>query len=267
MKHRISILFLCLTTVCAGLMFIQAGPALTPQSSNVREVLTNDSIIRLSKARFKEKTIIHLIRNSPTAFDISTARLIELKRGGVSEKIISEMIERQTFFASVQKGTSLRDDEFFTAEDEVFFNSGSRLSEMLNNRAKNGARNDTAKSSAETQVFGSGSGAQGRTRSRGFGNSGDQVTQSETLGTATVQIIRPQTESGELKLERAPKLDNQAIVEMVQAGFSEGTVLRKIELTQVDFDLSGKALSELRRNRVSERIIRAMSEAISEGKK
>lgn len=54
---------------------------------------------------------------------------------------------------------------------------------------------------------------------------------------------------------------------MIQAGFSEGTVLRKIEITQVNFDLSAKAVTELRKNRVTERIIKAMTEAMDEEKK
>jgi hypothetical protein len=54
---------------------------------------------------------------------------------------------------------------------------------------------------------------------------------------------------------------------MIQAGFSEGTVLRKIEITEVNFDLSGKAVAELRQNRVTERIIRAMNEAMNEERK
>jgi hypothetical protein len=261
MMKRFAGFCLCLTVVLTLLM---SAPAVTAQAPQAREVLTNESVIRLARARFKERTIIHLIRTSPTAFDISTTKLIELKRSGVSEKIISEMIERQTLAAGMQSAASLRDDEFFTADDEAFFNSGSsRLGPLNDKRAKN----SEPKQSNETSIFGSNSGSQGRTRSRGLGHSGDQASQSEAAGTATVRIIRPPSEASEPKLERAPKLDNQAVIEMVQAGFSEGTVLRKIEITQVEFDLSAKALAELRRNRVSERLIKAMTEAMNEEKK
>lgn len=253
------------------LAFVASAQTPPPKDTNVRETLTNEAVIKLSKARFKERTIIHVIRTSPTAFDLSTAKLIELKRSGVSEKVISEMIERQTLTAGLHSAASLRDDEFFTADDEAFFKSGSsRLGSLMDKRAKNNEKSSEKSSEPkqnETPIFGSDSGSQGRTRSRGMGGNSDQTNQSETTGTATVRIIRPPNESGEPKLERAPKLDNQAVIEMIQAGFSEGTVLRKIEITQVDFDLSAKALNDLRRNRVSERIIKAMTEAMDEGKK
>ncbi len=254
---------LCLTMICLILLtgsavMAQSAP---PPDTGTREVLTNSSVVRLSKARFKERTIIHLIRTSPTAFDVSTSQLIELKRSGVSERVISEMIERQALTAGLQSASSLRDDEFFTADDEAFFNSGSsRLGSL---RDKRTTRSEP-KQQHETPIFGSGSGSQGRTRSRGTGNNGEQTSQNETTGTATVRIIRPSEESSEPRLERAPKLDNHAVIDMVQAGFSEGTVLRKIEITQVDFDLSAKSLGELRRNRVSERIIKAMTEAMED---
>ena len=53
---------------------------------------------------------------------------------------------------------------------------------------------------------------------------------------------------------------------MVQAGFSEGTILRKIELEQVEFDLSPQAVTELRKNRVSDKVLKAMREAMDESK-
>ena len=90
-------------------------------------------------------------------------------------------------------------------------------------------------------------------------------------GSASVKILRPAGDAAAggaslPKLERAPKLDNQGVLEMVQAGFSEGTIIRKIELAQVDFDLSSNALTELKQNRVSEKIIKAMTTAMDESK-
>ncbi|HZS04129.1 MAG TPA: hypothetical protein VFD58_04770 [Blastocatellia bacterium] len=260
---------LCLCVTVTLLLLVAAStPAQTsqPAGAKAREVLTNEAVIKLAKERFKERTIIHLIRSSPTAFDISTVKLIELKRHGVSERIISEMIERQNLASGIESMASLRDDEFFKADDEAFFSSTSpRPGTATDKRAK--GKDPAQPQDNETPVFGSSSGSQGRTRSRGLGNSGDQASQSDVTGTATVRIIRPRGEDGEPKLERAPKLDNREIIELIQAGFSEGTILRKIEITQVEFDLSAKAVAELRRNRVSERIIRAMTDAMGEEKK
>jgi hypothetical protein len=228
-----------------------------PPETNRREVLTNDSVISLVKAQFKEKTILSLLRTSPVAFDLTTPKLIQLKKNGVNETIIQAMIQRQSLAG---EAFSLRDDEFFNADDEAFFKSSPRLE--LPEMKRNERRNDANK---ETDIFGSHSGNQSRTQSRG-GVSGEHSGASEVTGSATVRIIKPPTESSEPKLERAPRLNNQSIIDMVQAGFSEGTILRKIELTQVEFDLSPKAVEELRKNRVSDKVVKAMREAMDDSK-
>ncbi len=262
MKRLFSFPFYLITALLllpAGASLAQNRTTTQTTGSQVREVLTNEAIIKLAREHFKERTIIQVIRTSPTAFNLTTAKLVELKRRGVSERVITEMLERQALASETPGMGSLRDDEFFKADDEAFFNS-------VNPRQKHSPdqhhRNSASASTGETPIFGSNSGSRGKSSSRSLGSNGEQANQTETSGSATVRIIRPATEGGEPKLERAPKLDNPAIVELIQAGFSEGTILRKIEITQVEFDLSAKALAELRRNRVSERIIRAMTEAM-----
>ncbi len=248
-------LCLILAPASAGLVFAQA-----PQSGGAREVLTNDSIVNLAKAGFKERTIITLIRTSETAFDISTIKLVELKKRNVSERIISEMIERTNTGEAIRRLSSLRDDEFFSKDDEAFF-GGSPIFKELPSEKEAKKRED------EAMIFGSQSGSRTKAQSRNVGPNGERAQQSEIMGSATVKIIRPPSEAGsQPKLERAPKLDNQGILELIQAGFSEGTVIRKIESSQVDFDLSPKALAELRQNRVSDRIIKAMTTAMDESK-
>ncbi|MGH9934850.1 MAG: hypothetical protein ACREAM_01310, partial [Blastocatellia bacterium] len=109
---------LCLVTILALAGAIAANAQSRPDD-NRREVLTNEAVINLSRARFKERTIITLIRTSETAFDISTPKLVELKKRGVNEKVINEMIERTNYGAAAQRLTSLRDDEFFAKDDEA----------------------------------------------------------------------------------------------------------------------------------------------------
>jgi hypothetical protein len=227
---------------------------------NKREVLNNEAVINLSRAGFKERTIITLIRTSETSFDISTLKLVELKKRGVNERVINEMIERTNYGSLAQRMTSLRDDEFFAKDDDAFFN-GPIFKELPSEK-------DAKRKEDEAMIFGSQSGSGSRTRSRGgLGPNGERSQQSETSGSATVRIIRPPSEGGsEPKLQRAAKLDNKGVLDMIQAGFSEGTVIRKIEASQVDFDLSTKALSELRQNRASENIITAMKTAMDESK-
>jgi hypothetical protein len=228
------------------------------QNAPVREVLSNDSIISLTKAGFKESTIITLIRNSPVSFDITTAKLVQLKKSGVSEKVITTMLERQ----NLGSASGLSDEEFFRQGDAEFFKDAGPI---FKDPSSGAGGKDPGTKENETGIFGSRSGARGQSQSRGMGSSGSAASEGETLGSASVKIIRPPSETGgagEPKLERAPKLDNKAILELIQAGFSEGTILRKIERSQVDFDLSPKALAELRKNHVSESIIKAMTEAM-----
>jgi hypothetical protein len=254
---------LCLFVLISLTLSVSASTQQSPApSSGKRETLTNEAIINLSKARFKEGTIITLIRTSPTAFDLSTTKLIELKKRGVSERIVLEMIARQTYLSSAPDLATMSDDDFFSKEDEAFFNSSPTL-KLPDKRGGDKAKEN------ETDVFGSRSGSQNKNQSRGLGGAnGERSGETEVTGSATVRLIKPSSEAGGApKLERAPKLDNQAILELIQAGFSEGTILRKIEASQVEFDISPKAIAALRQNRVSERIIKAMTDAMDDGKK
>ncbi|HKQ51592.1 MAG TPA: hypothetical protein VJT74_04430 [Pyrinomonadaceae bacterium] len=201
--------------------------------------LTNAAVIKLVRAGFKEKTVIAIIRSRPARFDLSPDRLIELKRAGVSENVILAML-------------SMDDTEFADEEgwsDDPFFNDSAR------------AKQKTGE--GETDIFGMNGGSSSRTRQRGANGSGGD--NSQTAGSATVRIIRPPAEAGgRPELEKTPTLTNDAVVELVEAGFSEGTIIRRIEQSPAEFDLSPPKLAELRRRRVSDRIIAAMTAAMSD---
>ncbi len=252
-----------LAPLCLAIVLLLGSAAVVAAQSRseggANEVLTNESIINLSRAGFKDRTIIMLIRSSETRFDISTLRLVELKKRGVKEQVITAMIERTNLGTAAQRMTSLRDDEFFAKDDDAFFN-GPIFKQLPTEK-------EARRREEEAMIFGSQSGSKSATQSRGTGPNVSGSSQGEVMGSASVRIVRPPSESaGEPKLQRAAKLDNQGVLEMIQAGFSEGTIVRKIETSQVDFDLSQKALSNLRQNRASERIIRAMTTAMEESK-
>jgi hypothetical protein len=202
--------------------------------------LTNASVVKLVRAGFKEKTIIAIIHTRANRFNLEPDRLIDLKRSGVSENIILAMLAQN--------------DANFTGEEgwgsDPFFNSG-------NSPSQKGSSPEN-----ETDIFGSSGSASGETRSRGqsAGSSGQRTT----TGTATVRIIRPPSEAGgaELKLEKTPTLTNEAIINLVEAGFSEGTIIKRIETSPSDFDLSPAKLIELRKRRVTDSIIAAMTSAM-----
>src|ERR1041385_1823486 len=210
--------------------------------------LTNTAIVKLVKAGFKDKSIITIIASKPVNFDLSTDRIIELKRTGVSERVILAMMARQ-------EGTEFPDDSM---SDEEFFKQSTNAAR---DPGKTGDPND---GSSSTNIFGSSGSSQGSTKSRG--GSGSSSGDTITTGSATVRILRPPAEEGggPAKLEKTKSLTNDSICELVEAGFSEGTIIRRIEQSPVEFDLSAAKVEELRKRRVSEKILAAMKAAMGD---
>ena len=206
--------------------------------------LTNASVVRLVKAGFKEKTIITIINNRPSDFKLDTDRLIELKRNGVNENIILAML-------SSHMGTVFVDEDEWTTES---------LFKDLKKPNSNEPKEQTGDS-----IFGSGSSSQSSTRSRG--GLGGNHSEGNLSGSATVRIIKPPTEAGQSaapKLEKAPTLTNEGVIRLIEAGFSEGTIIKRIEESPVDFDMSPAKVTELQKRRVSEAIIVAMNAAMGD---
>jgi len=201
--------------------------------------LTNASVIRLVKAGFKEKTIIAIIGSRPNQFKVDTDHLIQLKHNGVAENIILAMMAQDPSFS----GT----DDW---DDDAFFKSSG-------NRAGNG-------NGAETNIFGSSGGSRSQSESRG--TRGGNQNEGSVNGSATVRIIRPPAEAGATpKLERTLSLNNEEVIRLVAAGFSEGTIIKRIENSPADYDLSPAKLEELHKNRVTDPIITAMQTAMGDG--
>ena len=219
---------------------------LLAQQVQKEPALTNAAVVKLARAGFKEKTIISIISARIPAFDLSPDRMIEMKRNGVSEKIIVAMLARQ-------EGMNPFDDESWGDD----FSMGSL-------ELPKGSSTPSSGSDPGTSIFGSSGGARGQTRSRG-GN-GDVSGETVTTGSATVRILKPPTEAGAgpTKLEKAKTLTNDSIVELVEAGFSEGTIIRRIEQSPVEFDLAAAKLEELKKQRVSEKILAAMKVAMGD---
>lgn len=211
--------------------------------------LTNAAIVKLVKAGFSEKTLISLIAARPANFNLSAENMIALKRSNVSEKVILAMVAKQ-------QGEIIDDDNFWS--DDLT----SRTEDPLQS---NSGGNPNADGGSSTNIFGSSGGAKGKQRSRGA--NGSLAEETMTTGSATVRIIRPPSEAGPngtAKLERKTTLTNQAVVDLVDAGFSEGTIIRRIEQSPVEFTLSAPSLADLRKRRVSEKIITAMKAAMGD---
>lgn len=229
--------------IAAFLCFLASVCALS--QSGGEKPLTNSSVVKLVKAGFKERTIITIIASRPIRFDLSPEQMIDLKRAGVTEKIILAMLARQ-------QGIDFDAENW---EDDAFFRRGN--SAPTNNSQGQSGNGNSA------EIFGSGSGSSGSTESRGQREANQNNT--VTTGSATVRILRPPAEAGTApKLEKVATLTNDSIVELIEAGFSEGTIIRRIEQSPVDFDFSAPKLTELRKHRVTEKIITAMKIAAGE---
>jgi hypothetical protein len=206
--------------------------------------LTNASVVKLVRAGFKEKTVISIIHSRPNHFTLGTDQLVQLKHDGVSENIIMAMMSQDESF--IGSGDDWGDESFFKDK---------------NNKSNEGDSNQ--QEAPGTNIFGSSGGSKGQTRSRG--SKGTNQDETISTGSATVRILRPPTEGGGSaapKLEKTPTLDNEAIMRLIDAGFSEGTIIKRIEDSPAEFDLSAAKLSELRKRRVTDPIIAAMSAAM-----
>lgn len=230
-------LLLTATFLCVSL--IQVGNAQQPEPP-----LTNAAVVQLVKAGFKEKTIITIISNRPSDFKLDTDQLIQLKRNNVSENVILAML-------SSQMGTSIVTEDEWSGDP--FFRDFKK---------PNGPGDTPGQG---TNIFGSGGSSQSQTRS-GDKLGGNQ-SEGNLGGSATVRILKPPVEAGESsapKLEKTPTLNNEGVMRLIDAGFSEGTIIKRIEESPVDFDLSPTKVEELQKRRVSETIIAAMRVAMGD---
>jgi hypothetical protein len=250
-KFALAALLSCVFFAVAAAQSRDARAVDQSQSEN-DATLTNAAVIKLVRAKFSDKMIVAVIRSRPARFDLSPDRLIELKKSGASERVILAMLARgdESQFAGVQGG----DD----AEDDAFFES------LGGSPRKSSAGTQPNQSDPNgVDIFGSSGGARGRTQTNGV--NGGASGETQTTGSASVHIIRPQEQNGAAaKLERTPTLTNQSVVDLVEAGFSEGTIVRRIENSPAEFDLSPAKLTELRKRRVTEPVINAMRAAMSD---
>jgi hypothetical protein len=227
-----------ITVICC------AASLTAPAQQSYEPPLTNAAVVKLVKAGFKEKTVITIIRSRPNRFNLGPDKLIELKKSGVSENIILAML-------ALDESVVFSDDDWSTD------------STLKGGMGRSG--DDPNKQSGGSDIFGSGSSSS--SQSGGRGTDGGNQGETMTTGSATVRILRPPAEAGgatALKLEKTPTLTNDAVIKLVEAGFSEGTIIKRIEDSPADFDLSTAKLEELRKRRVTDPIIAAMTAAMGD---
>ena len=140
-----------LPCVLAIIMILALAPILLAQSSQQPAPLTNAAVVKLTKAGFKEKTIITIIDARIPHFDLSPERMIELKKSGVTERIIVAMLARQ-------EGMDLSDESW---GDEAFITQG------LDNKSSNQGSSKSP-DNGSVDIFGSSGGVKGRQRAEGL---------------------------------------------------------------------------------------------------
>ncbi|HKG61676.1 MAG TPA: hypothetical protein VKB05_18105 [Pyrinomonadaceae bacterium] len=230
-------------------LILLAGSGVQAQTKD-EGPMTNAEVIKLVKAGFKEKTIVVIIASRIPNFDLTSDQMIKLKRAGVNENIIVAMLARQEGSDVPADDSSWGDDPFFNSKLDP----------------KDGSTKGSG-SGDSTSIFGSSSGSRQKNSTR-TGN-GSASGDSQLSGSATVRLIKPPSEAGggtAAKLEKTKSLTNESIVELVEAGFSEGTIIRRIEQSPVEFDLAADKLDALRKRRVTDKVIVAMKAAMGEDK-
>ena len=69
-----------------------AGPLPTPKAASAK--MTNDSVIKLSKAGLSDDLIVQSIEAQPSEFTTDADSLLALKTAGVSDRVIQAMVNR-----------------------------------------------------------------------------------------------------------------------------------------------------------------------------
>ncbi len=89
MRFPVSLL-ICLTILCAA---GSAAPGAQQNSAAVpTHALTNQDIVRMTKASFGDSTIVKMIETHGSSFDLSVDALLRLKELGVSQAVIQAML-------------------------------------------------------------------------------------------------------------------------------------------------------------------------------
>lgn len=73
-------------------LVVAVGLSLPGATSLAQEVLTNDSVIQMIKAGLPEAVVIAKIKSTATKFDLKTDSLVNLKKAGVSDKVLEAMV-------------------------------------------------------------------------------------------------------------------------------------------------------------------------------
>src|SRR5215813_11986417 len=100
--------------ICSVSLVLVLSLAALAQQSAQQQTLNNAAVVKLAKAGFKEKSIISIINSRIPNFDLSPDRMIELKKNGVTEKVILAMLSRQEGLDMMLDDENWGDEQFMT---------------------------------------------------------------------------------------------------------------------------------------------------------
>lgn len=86
---------LCQWLLVACLLLLPSSFVLFAQTAN-QDVLTNEGVVELVKAKVGESVIIGMIRTMPTQFSLNKDAVIRLKQQGVPDKVLAAMVSRSS---------------------------------------------------------------------------------------------------------------------------------------------------------------------------
>jgi len=128
-------------TLLITVLIVIAGRFVATAQGN--DVVTNKTVIQLCKAGIGAPVIIAKIKNSFCNFDLSTDGLVALKKGGVSDEIVAEMIAKgsvpampaaQNNMPAAQNNTAAQNGnpEFSLQPGVYYFNPATNNYTMIN---------------------------------------------------------------------------------------------------------------------------------------
>ncbi len=123
--RQVSVLFVIITVLLMAVYVI------------AEEILTNETVVSMVKAKFGEKLIISKIKSSKNKFDVSMGGMMKLKKEGVTEDIITAMVEASKPSSPEKKPISspavvLQTDKVEVLQDDKWVELGTTKLEHFN---------------------------------------------------------------------------------------------------------------------------------------
>jgi len=80
--------------IALSILLLSSAGSLAAQSGSSQNLLTNDKIVQLERAKVGDDVIIGMIQTMPTKFLLDPNSVIRLKQQGVSDKVLAAMVAR-----------------------------------------------------------------------------------------------------------------------------------------------------------------------------